>query len=63
MVKTCKETDCNTIPNFGYKEDRIALFCAAHKSPDMINVKSKTCQKTDCETQSNFGYKEDGIAL
>ena len=48
----CTETVCPKRPNYG-KPGGKATCCVLHKSPEMVNVKSKTC--THCPKQPTYG--------
>jgi hypothetical protein len=56
---TCHHEGCRKRPNFNSEGETKALYCAEHKSPEMINVKDKTCQSEWCTTINdgrNDGY-------
>ena len=57
MPKRCLYTECKTIPNFNYEGKTIALYCATHKLPDMIDIKHKKCQSIWCYTLISNKYE------
>ena len=59
----CVIEGCDTIPNFNVIGERIGRYCAAHKTPEMIDVKSKTCAFVDCRTIPNYNNIGETVGL
>jgi hypothetical protein len=59
--KTCIHPNCKTLPVFNIEGSKTALYCAEHKTEEMINVKSKTCKNEWCLIQVTEKY--DGYCL
>ena len=55
-MSKCKEKDCKKWASFNYKNELKALYCFAHKTPEMVNVKDKKCLEDECNIQPHFNY-------
>ena len=51
----CKHDNCNIKASYGFKTDKIKLYCIRHKNDEMIYL-YKCCNYKDCLTVSSFGY-------
>ena len=52
----CDVDGCDKSPTFGLAGDRIASRCAAHKAPDMVNVRDKRCNGAGgCDKRPTYG--------
>ena len=59
----CNHPDCKTLPNYNYKGETKAIYCATHKLDGMINVKNKSCNHPDCKTRPNYNYEGETKAI
>ena len=50
----CKESGCNTRPNFGLPGKK-AEYCKEHSKDGMEDLKNKKCKESGCKTIPNFG--------
>jgi Rieske Fe-S protein len=50
----CKHAGCTKQPIFNTLGKKERLYCAAHKLPGMVNVKSKVCQHAGGTKQPSF---------
>ena len=57
----CKENGCKIRPCFNNKGEKLALFCATHKTEGMVDVKNKTC--TECKKRASFNKEGEKNAL
>ena len=48
---------CKTIAFFGIKGTKRAEYCVKHKTPEMVDVKSKICKHENCETYPSYGIR------
>ena len=55
MVVKCEFDGCEKIPNYNFKGETKARFCASHKEDGMLDIKHKMCEFDGCETRANFG--------
>jgi hypothetical protein len=63
ISKRCQHEGCNTIPSCNYEGQSKALYCAAHKLPDMVDVINKRCQHEGCNTRPSCNYEGQTKAL
>ncbi len=61
--KLCAQPGCKKRPSFGAPDTKIALFCAAHKKVNMIDVRNKHCAQQGCIKQSAFNVAGAPCAL
>jgi hypothetical protein len=62
-IKDKKCVKCNIkIPNFNYKNKKIALYCGDCKLTDMVDIKNKKCITCNIK-QPNYNYKNETKAL
>ena len=48
---------CGKYATYNIRGETKALFCAEHKEPNMVNVKSKTCETDGCEKQPTYNIR------
>mmetsp|Transcript_38506 Transcript_38506/g.63087 ORF Transcript_38506/g.63087 Transcript_38506/m.63087 type:complete len:219 (-) Transcript_38506:91-747(-) len=59
--KKCEFKGCEVQPNFNYKGEVRARFCAVHKVNSMLDVKhKKRCENKGCTKRPLFNHKEKG---
>ena len=49
MPRTCLDPDCKKRPKYNVEGATTGVYCSAHKTAGMVNVKDKTCLDTDCK--------------
>ena len=47
-MRYCKHDDCKTHSTFNFEGELNGLYCAQHKLPNMVDVKSRRCNETGC---------------
>ena len=52
-------TRCDKRPTFNFPGNKRGVFCADHKEPGMVNVKSMKCEHDDCNVQPCFNFPEE----
>lgn len=50
---------CPKNPYFNFPGNKQGVFCAEHKEPGMVNVKSMKCEHDDCNVQPCFNFPEE----
>ena len=58
-----KCVDCDKQANFNLAGEKKAIYCKIHKSPEMVNVKSKKCQQPGCDSQPVFNVIGSKVGL
>jgi hypothetical protein len=61
VSKTCIHPECTTHPTYNTKGESKALYCSAHKTEGMVDVKNKTCKNNWCFTL--VAEKYDGYCM
>ncbi len=56
MVILCQHEGCTKMPTFNIKGYK-ALFCATHKTADMVDVKHRMCFHDNCDSRPTFDIK------
>jgi hypothetical protein len=59
--KSCIHEGCNTRPTYNVEGQKKGLYCAQHKTEEMVNVISKSCKSEWCTTKVQEKY--DGYCL
>ena len=59
----CIHEGCNTRPNYNVEGETKALYCAQHKTEEMVNVKNKMCIQEGCNTRPTYNEKGQKKAL
>ena len=59
----CRFPDCKKQSIYNFQGVKPAIYCGEHKSPGMINIRSKRCIAKDCITRPyyNFEGQTEGI--
>lgn len=52
----CKNQECLKRASFNYKNEKYSIFCASHKKPNMINLRTKKCLFLNCDKESTYNY-------
>ena len=60
---TCAHSECNTRPTFNVEGETTSLYCKAHATEDMVNIKSKRCAHSECNKQPTFNVEGETKAL
>ncbi len=55
----CEAENCNKRCSFGLITEKITRWCAEHKDPRSINLKSKRCEFINCNTIASYGSLSD----
>jgi len=55
--RVCKDQGCILLPSFNVEGQTRGIYCADHKLPGMINVKSKRCEFDGCITQPIYNVE------
>lgn len=58
-VRNSRCEKCETVPNFGMREEMRARWCKQHKPAKAVNVKmfkSRKCEADGCEHQANYNH-------
>lgn len=53
-MTNCQE--CDRKANYGFKKDKIKLYCSTHKKNNMYNMDNRVCEYEDCIKQATYGY-------
>jgi hypothetical protein len=61
--KRCIHPDCKVIPNFNFKDEKKALYCAKHKKNEMVDIKNKKCIYNNCYAQPLYNYENKTKSL
>ena len=55
--------NCNIRPTYNYTDQKIGIFCVAHKKENMIDIKHKRYQYKNCNTRSIFSFIGQKIGI
>jgi len=59
----CPVDECKKRSTYGYKADKIRLYCAEHRLQDMVYLDNRICIKEDCNHLASFNYLGDKTRL
>jgi hypothetical protein len=59
----CKENGCKKQPTFNKEGETRALYCSAHKTEGMVDVKHDTCLTEGCKIRPNYNNPGETTGL
>ena len=55
--------NCQKRASFNVVGSKVGLYCSGHKTPEMVDVKSKKCKHSGCQCQPNFNITGSKVGL
>ena len=57
----CKTCGIHAV--FNFQGEKIGVFCAKHREPNMVDIKHKTCKEVNCSKRPTYNFKGEITAI